>query len=119
MNNLFDSAYGNPKTWEGERLTAAGAMGIPQIVVPGGLDQAALGPMHTVAQRYLDDVKAERRKSYMGSGLPYRHNAGVTILLPTLEEVEQVSMEIARKLNGTLGPTASGHSRAGLGGGQR
>jgi uncharacterized protein (UPF0261 family) len=106
MNNLFDSAYGNPKTWEGERLTAAGAMGIPQIVVPGGLDQAALGPMHTVAQRYLDDVKAERRKSYMGSGLPYRHNAGVTILLPTLEEVEQVSMEIARKLNGTLGPTA-------------
>ena len=106
MNNLFDSAYGNPKTWEGERLTAAGAMGIPQIVVPGGLDQAALGPMHTVAQRYLDDVKAERRKSYMGSGLPYQHNAGVTILLPTLEEVEQVSMEIARKLNDTLGPTA-------------
>jgi hypothetical protein len=42
----------------------------------------------------------------MGSGLPYQHNAGVTILLPTLEEVEQVSMEIARKLNDTLGPTA-------------
>ena len=106
MNNLFDSVYGNPKTWEGERLTAAGAMGIPQIVVPGGLDQAALGPLHTVAQHYLDDVKMERRKSYMGSGLPYQHNASVTIMLPTLEEVERVSRDIAQKLNDTRGPTA-------------
>jgi len=106
MNNLFDSVYGNPKTWEGERLTAAGEMGIPQIVLPGGLDQAALGPLHTVAQHYLDDVKMERRKSYMGSGLPYQHNASVTIMLPTLEEVERVSRDIAQKLNDTRGPTA-------------
>jgi uncharacterized protein (UPF0261 family) len=106
MNNLFDSMYGNPKTWEGERLTAACEMGIPQIVVPGGLDQAALGPLHTVDQRFLDDVKTERRKSYKGSGLPYQHNDGVTIMLPTLAEVEEVSLEIARKLNDTRGPTA-------------
>ena len=106
MNNLFGSVYGTPKTWEGDRLTAASEMGIPQVVVPGGLDQAALGPLHTVAPEYLDDVKQERRKSYLGTGLPYRHNDSVTIMLPTLEEVERVSLEIARKLNDTRGPTA-------------
>jgi len=106
MNNLFGSVYGTPKTWEGDRLTAASEMGIPQVVVPGGLDQAALVPLHTVAPEYLDDVKQERRKSYLGTGLPYRHNDSVTIMLPTLEEVERVSLEIARKLNDTRGPTA-------------
>jgi uncharacterized protein (UPF0261 family) len=106
MNNVFGSVYGNPKTWEGERLTAAGDMGIPQIVVPGGLDQGAMGPLHTVPPMYLDDVRTERRSSYQGSGLPYQHNASVTILLPSLEEVEQVSLEMVRKLNDTRGPTA-------------
>jgi uncharacterized protein (UPF0261 family) len=106
MNNLLGSVYGTPKTWEGERLTAASAMGIPQIVVPGGLDQAALGPLHTVPQQYLDDLKTERRRSHRGSGLPYQHNDSVTVLPATLEEVEQVSLEIAGKLNDTRGPTA-------------
>lgn len=106
MNNLFGSVYGTPKTWEGERLTAASAVGIPQVVAPGGLDQAALGPLHTIASEYLDDVRKERRKSYRGTGLPYQHNDLVTIMLPTLEEVESVSLEIARKLNETCGPTA-------------
>ncbi|MGD0019327.1 MAG: Tm-1-like ATP-binding domain-containing protein [Candidatus Limnocylindrales bacterium] len=104
-NNMFNSVYGTPKTWEGERLTAASEMGIPQIVVPGGLDQAALGPLHTVAPEYLDDVKAERRRSYKGTGSPYQHNDSVTIMLLTLEEVERVSLDIARKLNATRGPT--------------
>ncbi len=106
MNNLLGSVYGNPKTWEGERLTAASAMGIPQIVVPGGLDQAALGPLHSVPQQYLDELKTGRRRSHRGSGLPYQHNDSVTVLPATLEEVEQVSLDIARKLNETRGPTA-------------
>ena len=106
MNTLLGSVYGISKTWEGERLTAAGAMGIPQIVLPGGLDQGAMGPLHTVASEYLDDVRSERRRSHKGSGRPYQHNDSVTILLPTLKEVELVSLEIARKLNETMGPTA-------------
>lgn len=105
-NNLLGSIYGNPKSWEGKRLTAAADMGIPQVLAPGGLDQVALGPLHTIPQRYLDDTRMERRASFRGSGLPYQHNNSVTIMLPTLEEVEQISLEIAGKLNDTRGPTA-------------
>jgi len=105
-NNLLHSVYGTPKTWEGERLTAAAAMGIPQVIAPGGIDQGAMGPLHTVPIEYLEDTRLERRPSYQGTGMPYRHNASVTILLPTLPEVEQISLEIARKLNDTRGPTA-------------
>ena len=57
-------------------------------------------------QAYLDDFRSERRRSYKGTGLPYLHNAGVTILVPTLAEVESISDDIARRLNATSGPTA-------------
>jgi uncharacterized protein (UPF0261 family) len=105
MNTLLGSVYGTPSTWEGERLTAAGAMGIPQVVAPGGLDQAALGALEKVPQRYLDETRSGRRASHMGTGLPYLHNASVTIIVPTLEEVEEVSGMIADRLGRTTGPT--------------
>jgi uncharacterized protein (UPF0261 family) len=104
-NTMFDSTCGIPKSWHGERLTAASAMGIPQIVVPGGLDQCAYGPLSTLPQKYLDDFKAERRHSFKGTGLPYQHNEGITIMVPTLAEVEEISRYIADKLNRTTGPT--------------
>lgn len=104
-NNLLHSVYGTPRMWEGQRLTAAAEMGIPQVVAPGGLDQAAMGPLHGVPAEYLDDIRHERRRSYHGTGLPYRHNDSVTIILPTRAEVEQISLEIATKLNDTRGPT--------------
>ena len=91
MNNLFGSVYGTPKTWEGERLTAASAMGIPQVVAPGGLDQAAMGPLHTVAPEYLDDVRTSGVGRTGAAGCPISTTTRSTILLPTLEEVEQVS----------------------------
>ncbi len=89
-----------------KRLMAAGDVGIPQIVVPGGLDQVVVGALDTVPQEYLDDVRSERRMSYKGSGLPYSHNPSVTIMVPTPSEVEQVSRSIAERLNRTTGPTA-------------
>ena len=82
INNLLGSVYGTPKTWEGERLTAAAEMGIPQVVAPGGLDQGALGPLHTVPTRYLDEIRQGRRQSYHDTGLPYQHNDSVTIIIP-------------------------------------
>ncbi|MCJ7709643.1 MAG: Tm-1-like ATP-binding domain-containing protein, partial [Chloroflexi bacterium] len=105
MNTLLGSVYGTPATWDGTRLTAAGAMGIPQVVAPGGLDQAALGALEKVPQQYLDETASGRRASHRGEGLPYIHNASVTIIIPTPEEVETVSRMIVERLNRTAGPT--------------
>jgi hypothetical protein len=76
------------------------------VVAPGGLDQVVVGALDTVPQEYLDDIRAERRMSYKGSGLPYSHNPSVTIMVPTPTEVVQASRLIADRLNRTTGPTA-------------
>jgi uncharacterized protein (UPF0261 family) len=104
-NTMFDSAYGVPAAWEGVRLTAAAEVGVPQVVAPGGLDQAAHGPLSGVPQRYLEEIKSGQRSSYKGSGLPYQHNDSVTILPVTLEEVDLLSAQIAERLNRATGPT--------------
>lgn len=105
-NNMYDSVYGTPSTWKGERVTAASDMGIPQIVTPGGCDQSAYGPLATMKQEYLDDFKTGKRKPYRDTGLPYIHNEGVTIMYPTMEEIEELSDYFAEKLNTAKGPTA-------------
>lgn len=105
MNDLFGSVYGPSRTWSGERLTAASAMGIPQVVLPGGLDQAAYGPLDSVPRRYLEDIAAGRRRGYHDTGMPYQHNDSVTILPPTPAEVDRVSRYMAEKLSATKGPT--------------
>ena len=105
-NNMYGSPYRVPDNWEGERLTAASDVGIPQIVVPGGLDQSACGPLSSLPKEYLEDFKTGKRKPYKDTQLPYIHNEGVTIMVPTLEEIEELSLYIADKLNNTKGPTA-------------
>ena len=106
MNTLLGSVYGTPAAWEGERLTAAGAMGIPQVVAPGGLDQAALGALERVPRRYLDDIESGRRPGWRDTGRPYIHNPSVTIVVPTPDEVETVARLIADRLSRATGPTA-------------
>jgi uncharacterized protein (UPF0261 family) len=105
-NTMVDSVYGVSKTWEGERLTAASEVGIPQVVAPGGLDQIAYGALATVPPRYLDEIKSELRRSYDGTGLPYQHNDNVTILPITLDEIDELAAYIADKLSLAKGPTA-------------
>jgi uncharacterized protein (UPF0261 family) len=105
-NIMFNSIYGISKTWEGERLTAASDMGIPQIVCPGGLAQCAFGPLESMPQSFLDDFKSGSRVSYRNSKKPYVHNPAVTLLPPTLDETKTLALEIIGKLNRTKGPTA-------------
>lgn len=104
-NNMYNSLYRNPDYWTGKRCTAAGDMGIPQIVTPGGCDQAACGPLSSIKQEYLDDFKTGKRRPYRDTGLPYIHNEGVTIMYPTLEEIEELSHYYAEKMNVAKGPT--------------
>lgn len=105
MNTLLGSVYGTPASWDGARLTAASDMGIPQVVVPGGADQAALGPLDTIPRRYLQETRSGRRTSYHGTGEPYLHNDSVTILIPTPDEVDELSRMMIDRLNRTTGPT--------------
>jgi uncharacterized protein (UPF0261 family) len=106
MGAHLGSVYRAPDTWEGERLTAAGDVGIPQVVVPGGLDQAALGALEHVPQRYLDEISEGRRAGYHDTRRPYLHNPSVTIIVPTPDESIDVARTIAARLNRTTGPTA-------------
>ncbi len=105
-NTMFGSIYGIGKDWEGDRLTAAGAVGVPQIVCPGGLAQCAWGPVETMPQTFLDEYRAGTRVSYQNSGKPYVHNEAVSIVTPTLAETKTLAHEIIAKLNRTTGPTA-------------
>lgn len=105
-NNMYDSVYGTPKTWNGERVTAASDMGIPQIVTPGGCDQAAYNSIANMKQEYLEEYKTGKRRTWKDTGLPYIHNASVTIMYPTDEEIVELSEYFAEKLNKTKGPTA-------------
>ncbi len=104
-NSMFGSIYAIAKDWEGQRLTAASDMGIPQIVCPGGLAQCAWGPIKTMPQAILDEFKAGSRRSYQNSGEPYCHNEAVSVITPTLEETKTLALEVVSKLNHAKGPT--------------
>jgi hypothetical protein len=56
-------------------------------------------------QEYINDFKTGKRKGYHDTKAPYIHNAGVTIMVPTLDEIEQLSHYMAERLNKTNGPT--------------
>jgi uncharacterized protein (UPF0261 family) len=105
-NTMHRTTFAIPANWQGERLTAASDMGIPQIVSPGGLAQIAWGAPDTVTKEILEDYKAGRRVSYQNSGKPHVHNPAVTVIAPTLEETKILAEEIITKLNRTKGPTA-------------
>jgi uncharacterized protein (UPF0261 family) len=104
-NTMFRSPYGIKAEWEGERLTAAADVGIPQVVCPGGLDQFTLGPIETVPEYLLEDYRKGTRVSQAGCGRPYMHNPNVTTLSPTIQETERIARYLIQKLNKTKGPT--------------
>lgn len=106
MGGHLGSVYRAPDSWEGERLTAAGELGVPQVVVPGGLDQASHGALEVVPQWILDAIADGRRPGHHGTRSPYLHNANVTIILPTSEETAEVAGLVAARLGRATGPTA-------------
>jgi uncharacterized protein (UPF0261 family) len=105
-NNMYNSFYGIPKTWVGERMTAASDMGIPQVIAPGGLDQSAYNGLASFNPEYLEDFKTGKRRGFHGTDQPYLHNENVSIMVPTLEEITELSEYMSERLNKTVGPTA-------------
>jgi uncharacterized protein (UPF0261 family) len=90
---LADELVGGILSAGPERLTAAGRMGIPQVVSVGALDMVNFGPRDTVPAKFAD------RKFHV-------HNASVTLMRTTPEENARLGEEIGRKLAAAKGPAA-------------
>ena len=74
------------------RLTSAGALGIPQVVVPGSINYAVMGPVETLSPEIL------KRKYIV-------HNSQLTLVRLSREELQQTAMITADRLNMAKGPT--------------
>jgi uncharacterized protein (UPF0261 family) len=90
---LADELVGGILSAGPDRLTAAGATGIPQVVSVGALDMVNFGPRDTLPTRFAD------RKFY-------QHNASVTLMRTTVEENATLGEQLALKLAVSKGPTA-------------
>jgi uncharacterized protein (UPF0261 family) len=75
------------------RLEAAGRMGIPQLVAPGGLDYFVYGPIDTVPLRYR-----ERKTHY--------HNPNNVNVRASADELRTVAIVMAERLMKSKGPAA-------------
>lgn len=75
------------------RLTAAAAAGVPQVVSTGAVDMVNFYGPASVPEKFA-------------SRTFYRHNANVTLMRTTAEENAAIGAEIARKLSRAAGPVA-------------
>jgi uncharacterized protein (UPF0261 family) len=76
-----------------DRLDAAGAAGIPQVIAPGCLDMVNFGAPETVPDRYKDR-------------LLYKWNPSVTLMRTTPAENAELGRIVAAKANAAKGPVA-------------
>jgi len=75
-----------------DRLEAAGAVGIPQVVAPGSINYVVLGPLNSLTEEWRS------RKLIV-------HNPNLTLVRLTPDELRQVGKVVAQKLNRAKGPT--------------
>ncbi len=73
-----------------DRLTAAAAAGVPQVVSVGALDMVNFGARDTVPERF------ESRNLYV-------HNSSVTLMRTTADETALLGAELARKVAASTG----------------
>jgi uncharacterized protein (UPF0261 family) len=88
---LADELVGGVFSAGPERLTAAAAAGIPQVVSVGALDMVNFGPRETVPAQF------ESRRLLV-------HNASVTLMRTTAEECAELGSRLARRVSAGDGP---------------
>jgi uncharacterized protein (UPF0261 family) len=89
---LADDLVGGVLSAGPDRLTAAGAAGLPQVIAPGALDMVNFGPRETVPERFT-------------GRLLYVHNPTVTLMRTTVAEMTELGAGIGRKAGAATGPT--------------
>jgi uncharacterized protein (UPF0261 family) len=90
---LADELVGGVLSAGPDRLEAAGAAGVPQVVSLGALDMVNFGPRESVPPQF------EGRNLYV-------HNPTVTLMRTTPDECGELGRTIGRKLSAATGPTA-------------
>jgi len=90
---LADELVGGILSAGPDRLTAAAAHGVPQVVSVGATDMVNFGPRDTVPEQFAE------RKFHI-------HNPTVTLMRTTAEENKQLGEQIARKAAAATGPAA-------------
>jgi uncharacterized protein (UPF0261 family) len=90
---LADEIGGGVLSAGPDRLEAAGAAGVPQVVSLGALDMINFGPLDTVPGPFRS------RRLHV-------HNSSVTLMRTTTEENAALGRLIARKLNTAKGPVS-------------
>jgi uncharacterized protein (UPF0261 family) len=90
---LADDLVGGVLSAGPDRLEAAGAAGVPQVVSLGALDMVNFGPLETVPERFRD------RNLYV-------HNETVTLMRTSPGECRELGRRIGRKLARAPGRTA-------------
>jgi uncharacterized protein (UPF0261 family) len=90
---LADELVGGVLSAGPDRLEAAGAIGLPQVVSLGALDMVNFGPRESVPPQFAD------RNLYV-------HNPTVTLMRTTAAECAELGRTIGRKLSAATGPTA-------------
>jgi uncharacterized protein (UPF0261 family) len=98
---LADELVGGVLSAGPDRLTAAGSLGIPQVVSLGALDMVNFGPRDAVPPEFRD-----RRL--------YEHNASVTLMRTSVDECRELGRILAAKLNAASGPTSVFIPRGGM-----
>jgi len=90
---LADELVGGVLSAGPDRLEAAGAAGVPQVVSLGALDMVNFGPRETVPAQF------DERNLYV-------HNPTVTLMRTTRDECAELGRTIGRKLAAAESPTA-------------
>ncbi|MFG2072320.1 Tm-1-like ATP-binding domain-containing protein [Nonomuraea maritima] len=90
---IADELVGGVLTAGPDRLTAAGAAGVPQVVSLGAVDMVNFGPLDTVPERFRD------RRLLV-------HNPTVTLMRTTPAECAEIGRTIGTKLAAATGPVA-------------
>jgi uncharacterized protein (UPF0261 family) len=100
-SELTDEVVGGVFSAGPERLDAAAAAGLPQVVSLGAAEMGTFGPPDSVPTRYRDR-------------LLYRHNDSITLMRISTEEAASLGRSMAAKLNRASGPVTVFIPRGGL-----
>jgi uncharacterized protein (UPF0261 family) len=89
---LADEVVGGVLSAGPRRMEAAGAMGIPQVIMPGAIDLVNFKTPETVPQKWTDRVF-------------YRHTPHITLMRTNPEESASLGRLFAKKINQARGRT--------------